>query len=103
MADAGRWEGSAERAVLVGVDLTASGRRSRPTLDGARRAAVRPREDAIGDVAGEDPDRRDGVRVSGADSPGLDAEESLAEFRELVRSAGGEIAAELMQRRARPD
>jgi len=38
-----------------------------------------------------------------ADGPGLDADESLAEFRELVRSAGGEVAAELMQRRARPD
>jgi GTP-binding protein HflX len=35
--------------------------------------------------------------------PGLDAEESLAEFRELVRSAGGDVAAELLQRRARPD
>ncbi|MGA2890282.1 MAG: GTPase HflX [Terracidiphilus sp.] len=33
----------------------------------------------------------------------LDAEESLAEFRELVASAGGQVAAELMQRRARPD
>ena len=40
---------------------------------------------------------------SSRDSPGLDADESLAEFRELVRSAGGEIAAELMQRRPRPD
>jgi GTP-binding protein HflX len=34
---------------------------------------------------------------------GLDAEESLAEFRELVLSAGGEIAAELIQSRAKPD
>ena len=34
---------------------------------------------------------------------GLDTEESLAEFRELVASAGGEVAAELLQRRARPD
>jgi len=33
----------------------------------------------------------------------LDAEESLAEFRELVMSAGGEVAAEVMQRRAKPD
>jgi GTP-binding protein HflX len=33
----------------------------------------------------------------------LDAEESLAEFRELVASAGGEVVAEIMQRRARPD
>jgi GTP-binding protein HflX len=35
--------------------------------------------------------------------PGLNADESLAEFRELVSSAGGEVAAELMQRRPRPD
>ena len=34
---------------------------------------------------------------------GLDAEESLAEFRELLVSAGGEVAAELLQRRPRPD
>ncbi|HEY1767161.1 MAG TPA: GTPase HflX [Terracidiphilus sp.] len=33
----------------------------------------------------------------------LDAEESLAEFRELVASAGGQVAAELLQRRPRPD
>jgi GTP-binding protein HflX len=35
--------------------------------------------------------------------PGLDADESLAVFRELVSSAGGEVVAELMQRRGRPD
>jgi GTP-binding protein HflX len=39
----------------------------------------------------------------GGHSTALDAEESLAEFRELVTSAGAEIAAELMQRRPRPD
>jgi GTP-binding protein HflX len=33
----------------------------------------------------------------------LDAEESLAEFRELVSSAGAQVAAEVMQRRARLD
>jgi GTP-binding protein HflX len=33
----------------------------------------------------------------------LDAEESLAEFRELLLSAGGQVAAELLQRRIRPD
>jgi GTP-binding protein HflX len=33
----------------------------------------------------------------------LDAEESLAEFRELVASAGGVVAAEVIQRRAKPD
>ncbi len=36
-------------------------------------------------------------------APGLDVEESLAEFRELVLSAGGQIAAEIIQRRPRPD
>jgi GTP-binding protein HflX len=36
-------------------------------------------------------------------SPGLSAEESLAEFRELLLSAGGQVAAELIQRRPRPD
>jgi GTP-binding protein HflX len=33
----------------------------------------------------------------------LDADESLAEFRELVASAGAQVAAEVMQRRARLD
>ena len=33
----------------------------------------------------------------------LDAEESLLEFRELVMSAGGQVAAELLQRRSKPD
>jgi GTP-binding protein HflX len=32
----------------------------------------------------------------------LDAEESLAEFRELVTSAGGEVVAEILQRLSRP-
>jgi GTP-binding protein HflX len=36
-------------------------------------------------------------------SQGFDADESLAEFRELVSSAGAEIAAEIIQRRPRPD
>jgi GTP-binding protein HflX len=35
--------------------------------------------------------------------PDLNAEESLAEFRELLLSAGGQVAAELLQRRPRPD
>jgi GTP-binding protein HflX len=33
----------------------------------------------------------------------LDTEQSLAEFRELVASAGGEVVAEVLQRRPRPD
>ena len=38
-----------------------------------------------------------------AASTSLDAEESLAEFRELVSSAGAQVVAEVMQRRSRPD
>lgn len=93
--DTGRWRDRAERAVLVGVDLTASLRTRRPGWDGARRAVPRPENESSPDEAQE------GIGVSS--SPGLDADESLGEFRELVRSAGGEIAAELMQRRSRLD
>jgi GTP-binding protein HflX len=45
--------------------------------------------------------RNSGNRASG--SPGLGAEESLAEFRELLLSAGGQVVAELLQRRPKPD
>ncbi|HWA94300.1 MAG TPA: GTPase HflX [Terracidiphilus sp.] len=48
------------------------------------------------------PRNKRGTAAPGA-STALDAEESLAEFRELVVSAGGEVAAELLQRRSRPD
>jgi GTP-binding protein HflX len=37
------------------------------------------------------------------EAQGLDAEASLAEFRELLLSAGGQVAAEVLQRRPRPD
>ncbi len=91
----GRWSDKPERAVLIGVDFSTRQRTSRAGLEGARRAASRPvvKEGADAEVSPE----------TAAVGPGLDADESLAEFRELVRSAGGEVAAELMQRRARPD
>ncbi|WP_420236720.1 GTPase HflX [Telmatobacter bradus] len=41
--------------------------------------------------------------VPAASGQGMDAEESLAEFRELVTSAGGVVVAELLQRRGRLD
>jgi GTP-binding protein HflX len=96
--DPGRWGTKAERAVLVGVDLTVRARITRPGRDGARLAALHPDIDEIKEDSTESH-----RRASPEDSPGLDADESLAEFRELVRSAGGEVAAELMQRRGRPD
>jgi len=82
-----------EKAVLVGVDLSSGGTGARGA---AQRAASRP-------DAGE-PETAVPASVRLAQSgPDLNAEESLEEFKELVRSAGGEVAAELMQRRARPD
>jgi GTP-binding protein HflX len=62
---------------------------------GARAAKVRLEEHAPETSASQTP-------ASYAE-PGLDAEESLAEFRELVASAGGVVVAELLQHRSRPD
>jgi GTP-binding protein HflX len=88
--------------VLVGVDLTVRPRASRQGLEGARRAVSRS-EDSFEECAVLPGDEPRAVSPAPQNGPGLDADESLAEFRELVRSAGGEVAAELMQRRARPD
>jgi len=43
------------------------------------------------------------VSRSSVEPPALTAEESLAEFRELLISAGGQVAAEILQRRPKPD
>lgn len=94
----------AERAVLVGVDFTsrASSRRV-----GVRSAALRQdsaaRADSGADDSGSGPATSAPTAGRGFAAPGLDAEESLAEFRDLVWSAGGEVSAELLQRRPRPD
>jgi GTP-binding protein HflX len=100
----------------VGVDLGQRSRGRPAAQAGARLAAVcadpaasAPRLDF--DTEGQS--SRSGDLPAAAASPAtaaqarssteLDADESLAEFRELVASAGGEVAAELLQRRARPD
>ena len=101
--------GNLERAVLVAVDIGTRSRGARAAGSGARPLAVRP--DARGFDAGiEEFEPDPGVPDPGAvplgkahPSSGLDVEESLAEFRELVSSAGGMVAAELIQRRDRPD
>ncbi|MGZ5148223.1 MAG: GTPase HflX [Burkholderiales bacterium] len=87
------------------MDFTARPRATRAGLEGARRAALRSNETESGEVESGETTSGEfrGRQKPAADSPGLDADESLAEFRELIRSAGGEIAAELMQRRSRPD
>ncbi|MGA2047917.1 MAG: GTPase HflX [Terracidiphilus sp.] len=98
-----------ERAVLVEVDLGRSGRPrgSRAGASGARSASVRP------ETAPDTPDESESsnLKAGGAllgqalpnASTALDAEESLAEFRKLVASAGGVVAAEVTQRRPRLD
>jgi GTP-binding protein HflX len=98
-----------ERAILVGVDFAVRSRTSRAGLAGAR-AAVRLQEPDANSSQPFDPAAPSPASVAIATpstsplpSPGLDSEESLAEFRELVSSAGAQVAAELIQRRPRPD
>jgi GTP-binding protein HflX len=96
-----------ERAILVGVDFAVRSRSSRAGLDGAR-AAVRlsgsePEFATLANAPNSAAASPPGKSSVALPSPGLDTEESLAEFRELVSSAGAEIAAEVIQRRPRPD
>jgi len=83
----------AERAVLVEIDLASRALSSRTAAAGARLAAVRPDDETERPLDAAPP----------SPSTELDADESLAEFRELVASAGGIVVAEIMQRRQRPD
>jgi GTP-binding protein HflX len=92
---------SPERAVLVAVDLDVRSRISRAGLKGANATTVRIGTEP-GDLSAPGLDAPS-LDAPGLDAPGLDVEESLAEFRELVLSAGGQIVAELIQRRPRPD
>ena len=96
---------------------------SRARAEGARRAGLRPEsaevtlaktraaETQAQSETFELPGYIESSRLAGPAAeqarahalPVLNIEESLAEFRELVSSAGGRVAAELMQRRPRPD
>ncbi len=90
-----------ERAVLVGVDFTVRPAKTRAGQAGARtvaRARSAETDDREESTASPNPSATDGIGASG-----FGVDESLAEFRELVSSAGGEIAAQLLQRRPRPD
>jgi GTP-binding protein HflX len=89
-----------ERAVLVGVDVVIRPKINRAGAAAARQGALCPKAD---ESATEDEAAISPEIPTEASGPGLDVEESLAEFRELVQSAGGEVAAEVLQRRAKPD
>jgi GTP-binding protein HflX len=91
----------------VGVDLGVRSRGNRAAQAGARQAAVCAEPDGSDfadapEVRRFFPQRFRRAERLGAFLHGLDAEESLAEFRELVASAGGVVVAEMMQRRAGP-
>jgi GTPase len=91
-----------ERAVLVAVDLEVRPRAKGRATPGERLAAGSL--DGFAREISSAPQTATSPSISaGLDSPGLDAEESLAEFRELVLSAGGQVVAEVLQRRPRPD
>jgi len=81
-----------ERAVLVALEFT--GQRRRLT------AAAKLARDAASISAAADASAAEPQAGAGGD---LDFEASLAEFEELARSAGAEVAATVVQRRARPD
>jgi GTP-binding protein HflX len=79
--------------VLVAVEFTGLRRRLTAAAKVARDAATIVAESA-----------NEGVDAGGAGADvDLDFAASLAEFEELARSAGAEVAATLVQRRARPD
>ncbi|MGA3130926.1 MAG: GTPase HflX [Terracidiphilus sp.] len=104
---AARVSGVVERAVLVGVDLGVRSRDNRAGVLAARAQSVsldsatdEPAPSSSTPRPSKRPERASGVV---REAQGLNAEESLAEFRELLVSAGGQVVAELMQRRPRPD
>jgi GTPase len=83
-----------ERAVLVAVEFTGERRKLGAAARAARSAAA---QSAV--AAGHSPEGA----LESAVSRDLDFSASLAEFEELARSAGADIAATLVQHRARPD
>ena len=100
-ADADRAALRAERAILVGVEFTGRSAKNRAGVAAARLAASQRAENPQGD--GEPAREEDAVEGGPSAGAGFGVEESLAEFRELVASAGAEVAAEILQRRPRPD
>ncbi|HMF65189.1 MAG TPA: GTPase HflX [Edaphobacter sp.] len=88
---------NAERAVLVVVEFTGERRKLTSAARMARKAAAvsSGASDLAGNIVG-------GITAE-PETAGLDFEASLAEFQELVRSAGAEVTETLIQRRPRPD
>ena len=101
--------------MLVAVEFTGERRRitaARKLAQRAARGGVRDlasssaNTDVLDEVFGEQPQQPEPVfdaDLSRSEVTGLDFDASLAEFEELARSAGAEVAATVVQRRARPD
>ncbi len=102
-AGSGRKTASSERAVLVRVESAARAPANRWDAPGEELCAISA-------ANGQTPPSQINAKTLRARGPfaqnslaDLDSRQSLDEFRELVVSAGGEVAAELIQRRSRPD
>ena len=94
---------ASELAVLVAVEFTGQRRRLTAAARLARdAAAVGPVSDEESSNAIEGPSAAEGEIQRGVVGD-LDFDASLAEFKELAQSAGAQIAATLVQRRAKPD
>jgi GTP-binding protein HflX len=87
----------AERAVLVAVEFTGERRKLTAAARLARNAAAVSSGTALENKGGG------AITAEPKQAADLDFDASLAEFEELARSAGAEVAATLIQRRARPD
>jgi GTP-binding protein HflX len=96
-------QSSPERAVLVAVAFTNSRRRLTATVSQARKAAaVQAEAESSRESLSADRSILENARSS-SEGAELDFDASLAEFQELTRSAGAEVAATVVQHRARPD
>jgi GTPase len=90
-----------ERAVLVAVEFTGERRKLTLAARMARGAAAVAAGSALDDRGAED--LRHQPLSQSQRAADLDWDASLAEFEELARSAGAEVAATLIQRRPRAD
>ncbi|RSL18318.1 GTP-binding protein HflX [Edaphobacter aggregans] len=96
---------NAEQAVLVAVEFTGHRRKPTSAASLARKAAAVTTGAVDLDMhLDQNPDEpAPPQRTPEPDHADLDFEASLAEFEELARSAGAEVAATLIQKRAKPD
>src|SRR5579875_3077535 len=90
-----RRRASGERAVLVAAEFTGLRAPLPPVEHQARLAATLSR--------GSDEPGQEQAHPQPSPGRDIDFDASMAEFQELARSAGAEIAALLIQRRAKPD